>query len=320
MSMSEWISDTPFDPKPARHGEPPQVVVAGQRIFAHRAERLRQLAARLPAMGEFLHFSALLCQAQHRTSLDRVSTVGFDARAWRVAVEHGVPPLTSAALLGSLDWRDDLDALLETLDAMLAREGERFAAQRLLLGRLIDVSAQRRLALARRLLDHAPIPRDTRALAPLVGGALQVAWTRLARTLEPLPGRPLAGAEGRCPCCGSAPLASVVQLGRQRSRTRYLHCGLCATEWYFERARCSQCTGTAKLDYIGCEDEQGKRGLALRAECCGECGGGLKLVDREWEADAEPLAEDLASLGLDALLDAEGYARAGFNPLLAFGD
>lgn len=318
--MSTPISRTAFDPKPPHHGEPPQVVLAERRLFARRAERLLQLAERLPEMSGFLTFNAHLCRAQHRVLGARASRGDFDAHSWRLAIEHGVPPLTPAALLASLDWRDDLDALLDELDLALAEEGGRFAAQRECLAMLVDTPAASRNEIARALLERRGLPREHLALAPPIGAALQVAWTRLARTLDPAPGRPTGEAEGLCPCCGMPPLASLIQLGRERSRVRYLHCGLCATEWYLERARCSQCFDTAKLDYIGCEDTDGKSALALRVECCGTCRGALKLVDRERDAAADPLAEDLASLGLDPLIEAEGYGRAGFNPLIAFGD
>lgn len=316
--MNSPISDTPFDPKP-RHGEPPLVVAAGRRLFAQRAERLLQLAERLPEMREFLTFNARLCRAQHRVHGTRRSHSRFDAGSWRTAIEHGVPPLTPAALLGSLDWHDDLDALLTTLDQTLADEGTRFSVQRELLAGLIDTSPTQRDEIARALLERHEQPRERRAQAPLIGAALQVAWTRLARELTPLPSRPMGDAESLCPCCGMPPLTALIQIGQARSRVRYLHCGLCATEWYFERSRCSQCFDAAELDYVGCEDADGKSALALRVECCGSCHGSLKLVDRERDAAADPLAEDLASLGLDPLIANEGYGRAGFNPLIAFG-
>ncbi|WNL41926.1 formate dehydrogenase accessory protein FdhE [Halomonas sp. PAMB 3264] len=311
------ISDTLHDPKPPRHGEPPQVVVAESRLFATRAARFRELQTRLDEMGLFLGFNDHLARAQHRVLKERQADA-FDPQSWDMALAHEFPPLAPTALIETLDWQADLTMLLDALDRTLADEGETFDAQRALLATPGKLSERREIA--RAIVEQKSIAFDQRALAPLVGAALQVTWTRLARSLKRLPGRPKGAAQGLCPCCGSPPVASTVQLGRHRSRVRYLVCGLCATQWYLERARCSHCFDTEKLDYIGVEGPDGKRALPLRAESCGACRASVKLMDREWEADTDPFADDIATLGLDVLLEELGYARAGFNPLLAFGD
>ncbi|GAB3482743.1 hypothetical protein GCM10027398_40120 [Azotobacter salinestris] len=89
-----------------------------------------------------------------------------------------------------------------------------------------------------------PLLAAPRGLMPLVAAALQLAWVRLAQAL--------------CPCCGSAPVASVVHIEPQRSGVRYLHCSLCATEWHLERVKCSVCGRGGKLLYLDLEDERGK--------------------------------------------------------------
>ncbi|WP_447555136.1 formate dehydrogenase accessory protein FdhE [Vreelandella sp. EE22] len=316
--MSEWISNTLHDPQPPRHGEPPQVVLPESRLFALRASRFSELGTRFNEMAPFLAFNAHLARAQHRVLKDRQADT-FDPQSWDVALTHEFPPLAPSALFGSLDWRADLSALLEVLDQALQGENETFAAQCELLTTIEGLGEQDLTAIAQAILEQKSVKADYRGVAPLVGAALQVAWTRLAQSLETLPRRPRDAAQGLCPCCGTPPVASTVQLGRYRSRVRYLVCGLCATQWYMERARCSHCFETEKLDYIGCEGPDGKRALPIRAESCGACHASVKLMDREWEADTDPFADDIATLGLDVLLEEQGYARAGFNPLLAFG-
>ncbi|WP_447957050.1 formate dehydrogenase accessory protein FdhE [Vreelandella sp. EE7] len=316
--MSEWISDTLHDPKPPRHGEPPLVVLPESRLFATRATRFSELETRFDEMAPFLAFNAHLARAQHRVLKDRKAE-SFDSQSWDVALDHEFPPLAPSALITTLDWQADLNALIAELDRALEAENATFAAQRELLARLGGLSERKVAELARAIVEQQGVDAELRGLAPLVGAALQVAWTRLAQSLARLPHRPKDAAQGLCPCCGTPPVASTVQLGRHRSRVRYLVCGLCATQWYLERTRCSHCFDTEKLDYIGVEGPDGKRALPIRAESCGACRASVKLMDREWEADTDPFADDIATLGLDVLLEEQGYARAGFNPLLAFG-
>ncbi len=53
----------------------------------------------------------------------------------------------------------------------------------------------------------------------------------------------------------------------------------------------------------------------LRAECCESCKGYSKVFYIEKARTLEPLADDLASLGLDLLVGEEGFARAP-NPFV----
>ena len=53
----------------------------------------------------------------------------------------------------------------------------------------------------------------------------------------------------------------------------------------------------------------------LRAECCEACQGYSKVFYIESARTLEPLADDLASLGLDVLVGEEGFARVA-NPFV----
>jgi len=57
---------------------------------------------------------------------------------------------------------------------------------------------------------------------------------------------------------------------------------------------------------------------AVRAETCEACKSYLKIVYSEKDA-VDPVADDLATLALDILVDEAGYSRSGPNLLLAPG-
>jgi FdhE protein len=105
-------------------------------------------------------------------------------------------------------------------------------------------------------------------------------------------------------------VAGVISPGGTKFGHRHLHCSLCATAWRYVRVRCVHCGSTDKISF---------RQLAgtsyLRAECCESCHGYSKVFYVEKARPVEPLADDLASLGLDVLVGEEGFARVP-NPLV----
>jgi FdhE protein len=165
------------------------------------------------------------------------------------------------------------------------------------------------------VLASATLDADAAAV-PFVGAALQVYFTRLAASLD-------AASVARCdvaticPVCASRPSASVVRIGAERQNLRYLACSLCATEWHLTRVRCSSCEEEKSLKYLAIEVEgRGPQRAVARAEACDECKTYLKIYYQEHDAGVEPLADDLATLALDLLVDESGYARSGPNLLL----
>lgn len=294
--------------------EAPHVVLPDAKLFSKRATRLRELVVQVPSLDDFLAFMARLVQAQHQVLSEREPAWRPAADAFDQALKHGMPPLGFQALRRDVLWQQDLLALL---DAVELHVGER---QRPLLARLREMSADELDALADDVFEMRPGNEATRALLPLVAAALQVAWVRLAIGLSGVPARPTGEAKALCPCCGAAPVASVVHNERYRSGVRYLHCALCATEWHLERITCSACDTGGKLLYLTLDDEQGKPFLPVQAEACNECHSYLKVMQRELHGRADPVADDLASLALDMLLaEQDEYARSGYNPLLVMG-
>jgi FdhE protein len=55
------------------------------------------------------------------------------------------------------------------------------------------------------------------------------------------------------------------------------------------------------------------------AENCPECQTYLKIVHQDKDPLADPVADDLASLTLDLLMDEADYARSGINWYLIQG-
>lgn len=294
---------------------PPAVVLPDHELFAARARRLRELAERVESMGDFLTFMAQLAQAQQLTLERHTPAWRPDPDAFMLALEHDMAPLGIHALQRDVDVRSELDSILDALDLHV---GE---AQRPLLQRLRDLPDQEFSELVSEVLEGRAGPEERRGMMPLVAAALQVAWGRLIQALPEAPGRPPAETRALCPSCGSGPVASAIQNDPQRSGARYLQCGLCATQWYLERARCSSCDQTGKLRYLSLEDNDGKPLLPVQAETCGDCHSYLKVSLRDIDAHAEALADDLASLSLDLMLAEEGeFQRSGFNPLLIVAD
>jgi len=83
-----------------------------------------------------------------------------------------------------------------------------------------------------------------------------------------------------------------------------------ATAWRYVRVRCVHCGGTDKIS-----SRQIAGTSYLRAECCESCQGYSKVFYAEKAKPLEPLADDLASLGLDMMVGEEGFARAP-NPFV----
>lgn len=159
------------------------------------------------------------------------------------------------------------------------------------------------------VLLHGPAARLDLAAAPFIGAALQVQWTHMAQRLQPSQiGRPELPI--LCPVCGSHPVASVILAVGAAKGLRYLHCALCGSEWHVVRATCSQCTSTKDIGYYGLEGAH----KAVRAEVCPECRCYLKVLSQEEDARVDPIADDIATLTLDLLLDEEQqYVNIGIN-------
>jgi FdhE protein len=265
---------------------------------------MRKLADSNP-IGGYVRLMASLADAQQKllTSFEAKSP---SEEAIKHAQEHSMPLVPALASDRDPAWQDILHRLLDKIEASgavtpaLAKvlDGLREKTKP-------DLDSQADAILSQRYSEIEP------ATAPFIMAALQVVWADLASRLDQRD-IPYIDAPGLCPVCGSLPVASIVRVGGQYQGYRYLQCGLCATEWHMVRTKCSNCDSTKGIAYHGIEGSN----EALKAESCDECHTYRKIGYQEKDYDIEPLADDLASLTLDLLMNEAGYQRSAPNPLL----
>jgi FdhE protein len=272
-------------------------------VFDRRAERLQALAKGHELEG-FLRMIAALVAAQH-AALEGLPPGSLPGPAQIAKAKLArQPPLDPALWTRDGSWRAALSRILQTLDEAVLPEPARQA--RHTLGALDETALE---ALADRFLS-GDITAGEAAQTVFVAAALQVVWTRMAALLDKDNFAPGVSDSGQCPACGSPALAGLVSPGGTKFGHRHLHCSLCATSWRYVRVRCVHCGKNDKISF---------RQLAgtsyLRAECCESCKGYSKVFYIEKARPLEPLADDLASLGLDLMVGEEGFARAP-NPFV----
>ena len=166
----------------------------------------------------------------------------------------------------------------------------------------------RRAMFAAVLADAVPVEAVAEHI--FAAAALQVVAAQRAAQLDPVLPQPVA--DGVCPCCGGPPGSSVVVGDANIEGVRYVQCSLCATQWNHVRVKCVSCGSTKGIAYQAIE------GIAntIKAETCDECRTYVKILNQRKDMELEPVADDVASLGLDLLVTEAGWRRAGVNPFL----
>ena len=273
-------------------------------LFTERAARLRQKADGHP-IADYLRFLAVLVDLQAQAAAT-VATQPVPEAVIAQSMDHGMPVLP-APLRPDPAWLGVLRQLLagvlalQELPQALRQNAQALAARG-------DAELE---ALALAFLTDQATPAEL-AAQPLVMAALQVVYADIASRLDT---QRIAYVDPAsiCPVCGSAPVVSVLRIGGEAGGHRYLHCGLCATEWHMVRVKCSHCESTKGVRYQGIEGGD----PAVLAETCDTCHTYRKQVNQEKDPLVEPLADDLASLTLDLLMADTAYGRASGNPLLA---
>jgi len=269
-------------------------------VFTDRAARLKVLAARTPATADYLSLLAQIADAQQAAVATRATGPLPTSERLELSRRHGLPVLGKDDRPGD-DWRTALATVLA---------GEYASAPepvRRVLGRLRGTAPAELDAFAADVLD-LNYPNLDAATVPFVAAALQVHWIRRAAALG-------VGAFARldvpnvCPVCGSPPVASRIRIDGPAPGGRYLHCSLCDAEWNFPRGQCTQCEERTKVAYLHVEGGS----EAVKAEACDECHAYLKIFNAERDPLIDPVADDLASLALDVVLDEKGYERVGPN-------
>jgi FdhE protein len=285
---------------------PPLLFPRLKNLYSRRAARLRQLAEKNP-LGDYLRFAAVVASAQEIVLYDHPLQMDLYARLVETAAT-GKPPLDIHTLPRDPHWQRLLSSLIAEMKPEMT--GQALAS----LENLEKASAAELEILASALFAHdfAQISSDK---SPFIWAALSIYWAQMA-ALIPGKARAEYGEQRQfCPVCASVPVAGVVHMGSQEG-VRYLHCNLCESEWYVVRSKCSNCEQTRDLHYWSLESEV----APIKAESCGDCGTYLKLLYQEKDPAVEPVADDLASLILDARMEQEGFARSSLNPFLFPGE
>ena len=285
---------------------PPLLFPRLKHLYHRRAERLRELATSNP-LGDYLRFAALIAHAQEVVLYDNPLEMDLTARITE-ADAQGKPPLDIHTLPRNAHWQTLLHSLIAELKPEMS--GQALAV----IENLEKASSQELEAMASALFasDFGQVSSDK---APFIWAALSLYWAQMA-SLIPGKARAEYGEHRQfCPVCGSMPVSSIVQIGTTQG-LRYLHCNLCETEWHMVRVKCSNCEQTRDLNYWSLDSEQS----AIKAESCGDCGTYLKILYQEKDPNVEAVADDLASLVLDARMEQEGFARSSINPFLFPGE
>jgi FdhE protein len=271
-------------------------------VFTRRADRLARLATD-NAMADFLSFMAALVGAQ------AVALETLTAEILPHAVpRQGMTPLDGARWQPHRSWQRGLAVILDRLRTTPLTEETR-AALECLAGEdagALDALAQKAVRFASGEAEPAQ--------ACLAFAALQVCWTHRASLLVP-EDVSLPEASAACPVCGSPQVSSIVHAAGSLAGVRFLVCSLCATEWHLVRIKCANCHSTKGIAYLEIEGGDG----LVKAETCDECRTYTKIIYLEKDPHAEVFADDLATLGLDIMVDEAGWQRAAPNPFLLPG-
>jgi FdhE protein len=272
-------------------------------VFARRSLRFRTLAES-HQLAPYLLFLAAVSECQHRIQKDlpEPGLPADDARAR--AREHGMPPLQRTRFTADVVLDATLDGLLALAATIKMPDNAREAIER-----ARDADAAARDSMVRAVLADA-VPVETMADHVYIAAALQVHFTRLAARLDPTALLPIA--DGVCPACGSAPVASVIVGWKDAHGTRFCTCSLCATQWHVVRIKCVLCGSTQGIAY---EELEGGPDT-VKVETCESCHGYVKILHQHKNPQLEPVADDVATLGLDILLRENGYRRGAVNLFL----
>jgi FdhE protein len=275
------------------------------RLFARRAGRFDRLADG-SNLAPYLTFLAALGRVQARLADHLPGVAAPDAERVMRARASRMPPLDRQALVDDSNLGAALDTLIEA-----ARDIDMPAPARLALDALRAATPDDRRWLISNVMDEA-IPTDSAAPHLFVAAAVQVQMARLAALLDV--GQLVPISAGVCPCCGGKPATSIITEMMGSEGTRYASCACCQTLWNEVRVKCLSCGTTKGISFQSVDDGSGE--AQVKAECCDECGAWVKQLVQSRNPALDPVADDVASLGLDMLMRETAWRKAGFNPFL----
>jgi len=215
-----------------------------------------------------------------------------------------MPPLDRNKFVIEPAFESTIDRLFS-----LAKDIDMPETARAALARAIAADPAARDAMVRNVLADS-IPVEQLAEHVYIAAALQVHFARLASMLDAEKLVPVG--DGICPCCGGAPVSSVVVGWTQAQATRFCVCSLCSTLWNYVRIKCTACGSTKGISY---QEIDGGTG-AIKAETCDTCRSYVKIMHQHKDPALDPVADDIATLRLDLLVREMGYRRSAVNPFL----
>ncbi|MCK8787114.1 formate dehydrogenase accessory protein FdhE [Roseomonas sp. NAR14] len=281
-------------------------------LFRRRAERLAGLAPGHD-LALYLRFLERVCATQAELAATLPPPAPIPPEQVERARAGTMPPLDRDALAAAPELRDTVARFL----AALSPEGMPAPAAAALAMLREAPEAVLTEMLGNVLADAIPFD----ALPPhlFLSAAVQLHAARLAAPLDPE--RLVPVGTGLCPVCGGPPVASVVVGFQGAEGARYAACACCGTQWNVVRITCLACGSTKGIGYKAPEaDGTAPNTLdadaTVKAETCDTCRSWVKILYQNRNAALEPVADDVASLGLDLLMQGTEYRRAGFDPFL----
>lgn len=291
------LSESEIKQQKNSYQAPPVLFANPKNLYQRRAKRLRDLAKDHP-LADYLNFAADVVESQ-------LSTLARNPLpAQQFADLNAFEPLNAKTFPRDGIWRE---YLAEILAEIKPKANPQIAAT---IESLEKAGTAELEEMATHLLsqDFNLVSSDK---AVFIWSALSLYWLQLTQQIPHTSEMDNMENLHYCPICGSAPVASVVQIGTSQG-LRYLHCTLCESEWNLVRAQCTNCNEHGKLAMWSLDEE-----LALvRAETCGDCNSYLKMLFQEKDPHVDPVADDLASIFLDVEMEEKGFSRSGFNPFM----
>lgn len=294
-------------PDPLMLGGVPQVPLARlpdpATLFTTRAERFDFLAQHSANLASYLRFLAAICRAQAGLAQELPPPDRIPAERIELARSSRMPPLDRNAMRAGLSQA--LDLLCDRLAAVDMPQPARLA-----LSALREASPADRDWVMQNVLTDT-IPEDSVAPHLFAAAALQVHAAMQAAGLHV--DRLVPIGTGICPACGGRPCASMVTENIGAEGARYCSCATCQTLWNEVRVKCTCCGSTKGITYRSVETGE----ATVKAEICRECSRWVKILYQNKNPTLEPVADDVASLGLDLMMRETAWKRGGFNPFLA---
>lgn len=278
-------------------------IAPDQSVFAKRSERFTTLANQDKTQWkDYLLMLAQVCEVQDAL----LSHPGITPVVTDTESIYNLPEIHSGVIPACFDVL--LVAFYDKIKPELADKSQQTWRQ------LLDMPADERRAMASRVLAQEAEAGD-QDYSIWVHAVLQVIWTHWAMQLKE-PEVPTREEREYCPCCGSDGVGNVILNGGELDGLRYLQCNLCNSRWHALRAKCTFCGNTKDMNFQSVEGVEEGALHGASGECCEACHGYRKTYQLSKEQFADPVADDLATLAVDILLNEKGYLRGGANPYL----